>query len=182
MRLAKTVWLILVAIGSVWFFRRFSVREVLSEQSWTTVVPATAAIVVSQLGIFLCQEAAIAASQQAIPRRTNLRILATTNLSKYLPLSGTNIAVNVVMLKRAGISNMNTTRAVLLLTYWMVVGSLSLGSIALLWSLGLGGWPSALIGIGTWVVIHVLRLERLVGISPAGPLPLIMGSQLLIWI
>lgn len=180
--LIKLAWLILVAVGLWWFLKTYDLRVLLDGQNLATSSLAVICVMVSHAGVILTQGEAIRANGPATNLHTNARIFNLTNMSKYIPVSGANLVVNGVMIRSLGHSVKGATSALLLLTYWTILGACIFGAAAAGTLIGLPFLLSAVLGFLGGAVAFALRPERFVGITGAYRLPIVVIGQMLIWI
>ena len=179
--LVKLAWLILVAVGLWWFLKNYDLRDLLDGQNWATSSLAVICVMVSHAGVILTQAEAIRANGPAANLHANARIFNLTNMSKYIPVSGANLVVNGVMIRSLGHTVKGATSALLLLTYWTILGACVFGAAAAGTLVGLPFSLSALLGFAGGALAFALRPERLVGIGGPYRLSRIILGQILIW-
>ena len=103
-------------------------------------------------------------------------------MSKYIPVSGANLVVNGVMIRSLGHTVRGATSALLLLTYWTILGACIFGAAAAGTLIGLPFYLSVVLGFLGGAVAFALRPERFVGITGVYRLPVVVIGQMLIWI
>ena len=180
----KLAWLALVVFGLWLFLSRYDVRAVTEGRGVARSLLAVLCVCLAHLGVVISQGEAIAAvapGEVRVGWRTNLRIFNLTNLSKYIPLSGANLAVNGVLLNRAGLGGGGAAKALLLVTFWTVAGALAFGAAAAGRLLGLPLWPGALLGALGLAGLALVRPERWVGIRGTYAPWRQLSGQVLVW-
>ena len=181
---AKIAWLTLVAVGLWLFLANYDVRAVTEGRGLARSLLAVLCVCAAHVGVVLSQSQAIAANApvgSVVGWRTNLRIFNLTNLSKYIPLSGANLAVNGVLINRAGLSGGAAAKALLLMTFWTVAGALAFGAPAAAHLVELPLWAGAVAGALGLLVLVAVRPERWLGIRGSYAPWLQLCGQILIW-
>jgi hypothetical protein len=181
LRAAKIAWLALVIAGLWWFVSTYDLRSLLETQTLGTAALAVMLVMLAHAGVLLTQREAIRAHGADVTLPRNARIFNLTNLSKYVPLSGANLVVNAVLIRGLGLSNREAGTALLLLTYWTVLGAFVFGGVAAGMIIGLPWTWSAVLSLLGWAVALRIAPERWVGIRAQYSVWRVILGQALIW-
>ncbi|MEL6686868.1 MAG: hypothetical protein AAFP97_04530 [Pseudomonadota bacterium] len=180
--LIKLLWLGLVAVGLWWFVQTYDLRALLENQTWGKSLLAIALVIIAHAGVILTQGEAIRANGPAATLRANARIFNLTNMSKYIPVSGANLLVNGVMIRNLGHSPKRAASALLLLTYWSILGASIFGAAAAGSIIGIPPLWGALLGAVGGTIALWIRPERYFGITGSYSLFKVILGQILIWL
>lgn len=181
LKYGKIGWVILVLISLGWVVLQPSFLEALKHIDPISISLAVVCVMIAHCGVLMAQHEAISAFGQRIGWRNNLNIFNPTNLSKYIPLSGANLAVNGVLISRTGLSPKESTFAILLVTYWTVLGSFAFGGIGVLIWLDFPLIVSIILPLLFWITFCASRPERILNINHDYKLIVQIFGQVLLW-
>lgn len=174
--------MILVVVGLVWFFKKNPLADIVKFARPAQLFWGSLFVLCAHVGVCISQHTAIIANGKSIAWRLNVEIFNWTNLSKYIPVSAANLAVNAALIRRAGLSTKASGFSLLLVTYWTLLAASCLGMVSLMLMLGLSLPLSLVLCVLAWGVAHVIKFEKWVGINGPYNTGRVIGSQLMIWI
>ena len=178
----KFLWLALVTFGLWWFLQAYDLRELLENQTWTRSLLAIGLVMIAHAGVILTQGEAIRANGPAADLHANARIFNLTNMSKYIPVSGANLVVNGMMIRNLGHSAKGAASALLLLTYWTLLGAFAFGAAAAGLIIGIPAIWGGFLGAWGGLIALWLRPERYFKITGSYSLLKVVIGQILIWV
>lgn len=178
----KILWMGLVVVGLVWFLKKNPVTDIIKFAQFPQLFWASLFVLCAHVGVCISQHTAIVANGKSIPWQLNVEIFNLTNLSKYIPVSAMNLAVNAALIRRAGLSTKASAFSLLLVTYWTLLAASCLGMVSLMLMFGVSLPVSLVLCMLVWGVAHVIKFEKWVGINGPYNMARVIGSQLMIWV